>query len=92
MDKSTESFIQKYLESTNCTSLTESFVMAMVQRIMYEAMDVCNDTGIDIYGRTHDTIVVDVHKIDILKQKYKERYGWELSRHFLIKGAFLTVQ
>ena len=91
MSESTE-FLQKFLESSNCKSVLECMIMSMVRRIMNEVLNVANDNNIAIYSITHNTIHFDFDKFDILKQKYKERYGWELSRHFLIKGAFLTVQ
>lgn len=64
----------------------------MVRRTINEVLDIANDNNISIYDRTADSIHFDLDKVHILKQKYKERYGRELSEYLLIQGGFLIVK
>ena len=53
-------------------------ILSMSKRIMNEVICLANDNNINIYYQDTDSMHIENNKIELLKQKYYEKYGREL--------------
>lgn len=79
LNKSQTEIVEQCIDDSYNRNHIASAILSMARRIMNEVFDTANDNDIPIYYTDTDSMHLDYDKVPLLEQKFKERYGRELT-------------